>query len=61
MVIKEDHQEFIKNKKLMWKTQQRYKSEKHNVFIEEINKIVLISNDDKGIQWIQLFCYAEKC
>ena len=31
----------------MLKTQQRFKSERHNVFIEEINKIALSSNDDK--------------
>ena len=30
----------------MSKTPQRYKTEKHNVFIEEINKITLSSNDD---------------
>ena len=30
----------------MSKTQQRYRTEKHNVFIEEINKITLSSNDD---------------
>ena len=29
----------------MLKTQQRYKSERHNVFTEEINKIALSSND----------------
>ena len=33
------HKEFIKNNKLILKTQQRFKSEKHNVFAEEIKKI----------------------
>ena len=33
--------------KLILKTQEIFKSEKHNVFIEEINKIVLSSSDDK--------------
>ena len=36
------------------KTQQRFRSEKNNVFTEEINKIALSSNDDKGIQSIDL-------
>ena len=36
----------------MLKTQQRFKSEKYNAFTEEINKIALISNDDKRIQSI---------
>ena len=30
----------------MLKTQQRFKSERHNVFTEEINKIALSSSDD---------------
>ena len=34
------------------KTQQRYRNERHNVFTEEINKIVLSSNDDKRMQSI---------
>ena len=32
--------------------QQRFKSERHNVFTEEINKIALSSNDNKRIQSI---------
>ena len=43
---KEDKKDFIKNR-LILKTQQRFKSERHNVFTEEINKIALSSNDDK--------------
>ena len=34
--LKKDHKEFIKNNKLILKTQQRFKSEGHNVFTEEI-------------------------
>ena len=37
--LKEDQKEFIKDKKLILKSQQRFKSQKHNVFTEEINKI----------------------
>ena len=36
----------------MLQTQQRFKSGSHNVFTEEINKIVLSSNDDKRMQSI---------
>ena len=50
--IKESHKEFIKNNKLILKIQQRFESERHNVFIEEINKIALSSNDDKRMQSI---------
>ena len=45
--LKEDKKEFIKNNKLILKTKQRFKSERHNVFTEEINKIALTSYDDK--------------
>ena len=47
MQIKDDQKDFVKSKKLILKTQQRFKSERHNVFTEEINKIGLSSNDDK--------------
>ena len=36
----------IKNE-IILKSQQRFKSEAHHVYAEEINKIVLSSNDDK--------------
>ena len=42
----------MKSNKLILKTQQRFKSERYNAFTEEINKIALISNDDKWIQSI---------
>ena len=32
----------LKDDKLILKTQQRFRSGKHNVFIEEINKIALV-------------------
>ena len=47
-----DQKEFIKNNKLILKTQQRFWSEEHNVLTEEINKITLSSNDDKRMQSI---------
>ena len=41
--IRKNHKEFIKNKKLISKSQQRFKSEKHNIF-------TLSANNDKRIQ-----------
>ena len=38
----------------MLKTQQSFKSERHNVFTKEIDKIALSLNDDKRIQSIDL-------
>ena len=38
------------NDKIILKSQQRFKSDHHNVCTEEINKIKLSSNDDKRLQ-----------
>ena len=37
------------NNKIILKSQQRFKSEHHNVYTEQINKIALSSNDDKRL------------
>ena len=50
--IKENLKEFIRINKSILKTQQRFKSERHNVFTEDINKMSLSSNDDKRMQSI---------
>ena len=39
-----------KTKKLILQTQQRFKSETHNVFTEEINQIALNLDDDKRVE-----------
>ena len=44
--------EIIKYNKLILKIRQRFKSERHNIFTEEINKITLSSNYDKRMQSI---------
>ena len=38
------------NNKVILKSQKRFKSDHHNVYTEEINKIALSSNDDKRLQ-----------
>ena len=45
--LKKIHNEFIGNNKSILKIQQRFKSERNNVFTKEIEKIVLSSNYDK--------------
>ena len=42
----------MKNNKVILKTQQRFKIERHNIFTEEVNKIALSSYDDKRMQSI---------
>ena len=49
----EDQKEFVNNK-IILRTQQRFKKERHNVFTKVINKISLSSNDDKRMQSIDL-------
>ena len=49
--LEKDHKGFLKNTKLILRTQQRFKTERYNVFTEEINKIALSSNDDKRMQY----------
>ena len=46
--------EFIKSDKSILKIQQRFESERRNVFTERINKIALNSNEDKRMQSIDL-------
>ena len=38
------------NNKIILKSQQKFKSDHHNVYTEEINKIALSSNDDERLQ-----------
>ena len=48
----ENHKKFIIDIKIILKSQKRFKSERQNVFTEEINKIALSPNDDKRIHLI---------
>ena len=49
------------NNRLISKTWQRFKSQRNNVFTEEINQTALNLNDDKRIQsmdWIETYPYG---
>ena len=50
--LKQLFKQFLKNDKSILKTQQIFKSERHNVLIEEISKIFLSSNEEKRMQSI---------
>ena len=42
-----DHKNCLLNDKVVLKSQQRFKSERHYIYTEKVNKIALSSNDDK--------------
>ena len=46
----ENYKDCLFNNKIILKPQQRFKSDHHKVYTEEINKIALSSNDDKRLQ-----------
>ena len=45
-----DYKDCLLNNEIILKPQQRFKSEAHNVYTEEVNKIALSSNDDKRLK-----------
>ena len=46
---RENHKEFISNIRLILKSEQRFKSKKQDVFIDEVHKIASKDNHDKRI------------
>ena len=49
-LIFENYRESLFNNKIILKSQQRFKSDHHKAYTEEVNKIALSSNDDKRLQ-----------
>ena len=45
-----DYKDCLLNDKEVLKSQQRFKSERHDVYTEKVNNIALNSNDDKRLQ-----------
>ena len=46
----ENYKESLFDDKIILRLQQRFRSDHHKVYTEEVNKIALSSNDDKRIQ-----------
>ena len=46
----ENYKDSMFNNKIILKSQQKFKSDYHKVYTEEVNKIALSSNDDKRLQ-----------
>ena len=45
-----DYKDCLFYDKTILQSQQRFKSDHHNVYTEQVNKMMLISNDDKRLQ-----------
>ena len=45
-----DYKDCLLRNEIILKSQQVFNSERHDVYIEEVNKIALSSNDDKRLQ-----------
>ena len=45
-----DYKDCLLNNEIILKSQQRFKSERHHVYTDQVNKIALSSNDDKRLQ-----------
>ena len=52
-----DYKDCLLNNEIVLKSRQRFKSERHDVYTEEINKIALSSNDDKRMQTFDRITY----
>ena len=46
----ENYTDCLRNYKIILKSQQRFKSNRHKVYTEEVNKIAWSNNDDKRLQ-----------
>ena len=44
-----DYKDCLLNDNIVLKSQQRFKSERHDVYTENVNKIALSNNDDKRL------------
>ena len=50
IIIFENYKNSLFNNKTIMRSQLRFKSDHHNVYTEEVNKIALNSNDNKRLQ-----------
>ena len=60
-IMFENYKDCFSNDKIILKSQQRFKSDHHKVYTEEIIKIALSSNDDKRLQTsdrVQTYSYG---
>ena len=49
MIKFNDYKKYLLNGEIILKSQQRFISNKHDVYMEDVNKIAMSNNDDKRI------------
>ena len=60
----ENYKDSLFNNKTILRSQLRFKSDQHNVYSEEVNKIALNGNDNKRLQTfdrVTTYPYEMKC
>ena len=55
-----DYIDFLLNNEIVLKSQQRFKSEAHNIYAEEVSKMALSTNDDKILQTFRRITSSEQ-
>ena len=50
----ENYKDSLFNDKIILKSQQRFRSDHHRVYTEEVNKTALSSNDDKRLKLLHI-------
>ena len=63
-IMFKDYKDSFFNNNTILRSQLRFKSDLHNVYTEEVNKIAISSNDDKRLQTfnrVTTYPYGTKC
>ena len=61
MLMFENYKDSLFNDKTIMQSQLSFKSDHHNVYTEEVNKIALSSNDNKRLQTFDNISIWNKC
>ena len=59
--MSENYKDCLLNDTVILRSEQRFKSDYHEVYTEEVNKIALSSDDDKRLQTLDRKTLQTKC
>ena len=60
-IMFENYKDCLLNDTVILRSEQRFKSDYHEVYTEEVNKIALSSDDDKRLQTLDRKTLQTKC